>query len=163
MTREQSIVQRLRGRLTTIPKPGTEPRFLRYGEVMHCLIGGSPKAGDDAGDWQLTSSALDPSAAGGFMVQSHVWATEPLCAEAAAEIEDLQRDREQLLDVLRTCVGFCPYCEGAGVTAHGTCDEDSWEETCEHCKPARDLYERLRPMPEPPTPAARELDDDIAF
>ena len=64
--------------------------------------------------------------------------------------------------LLRELASRCGYCEGAGVTVHGTCDEDSWEETCEHCKPIWDLAERIQPPPPPPS-LHPVLEDDIAF
>lgn len=83
-----SLIERLRARLVPVPKPGTEPRFVRYGDTMRGLICFFPKIGDDAGECQLGGNLA--AGASGFMVQPHVWATEPLCEESALAIEELK-------------------------------------------------------------------------
>lgn len=77
---------RLRARVVPVPRPGTSPRLVPYGTVVHGTIGGPPpKPGDDAGELQV----MHPwgGAALGYYAQPHVWATEPLCAEAAEVLD----------------------------------------------------------------------------
>jgi len=86
------IVERLRERLTTAPKPGTEPFMPFPGWTYYLNVGGSqPKAGDDAG-CQLATVFEE---ADGRQVQEMVYAPEPLCFEAASEIVRLRRALEE--------------------------------------------------------------------
>jgi hypothetical protein len=89
------LLDRLRARLITVPKPGTEPfKPGPSGITMFCDSGVPHKAGDDAG--LQTVSELWRGSYGEWRVQEHVYAVEPLCAEAAAEIERRDAEIERL-------------------------------------------------------------------
>lgn len=89
--RPKDLVLRLRERLITVPKPGTEPRVMATGEWLSCSVGGEHKAGDDAGEQMLSNYyGLQNQPA---RVQQHVYEVEPLCEEAAQEIERLRNMR----------------------------------------------------------------------
>lgn len=87
----RKIITELRARVVAVPKPGTQPRTLGPGDWMNCLVGGSPKPGDDAGECQLHD--YPPAYASGLYasgvmppqpmrVQPHIYVTEPLCERA---------------------------------------------------------------------------------
>lgn len=91
MTKVRTLVERLRARLITIPKPGTEPRVISPNEFMTMTVGGEHHVGEDAGEIMLPNvyGAVAPRK------QQHIYAVEPLCGEAADEIELLQQDAER--------------------------------------------------------------------
>lgn len=84
------LVERLRARLVTVPKPGTKP-FAPTGSVPMVIGGGPYKPGDDAGlqgvhDYTAPRGMTQP-----WRVQAHVYAGEPLAYEAADELERLRK------------------------------------------------------------------------
>lgn len=89
--------------------------------------------------------------------QARGWRTD--CEYLLAKIDELQADLKacapHILDYARNCEA----CEGSGEIL-GYEDEAS---PCEHCKPLRDLEERINPSPPPPAPVYAEVDDDIMF
>jgi hypothetical protein len=87
------LTDRLRARLITVPKPGTEP-FTPQGPIT-MWISWEHKAGDDAGLAylpEITTPFPRPA-----RVQEHIYVVEPLCAEAAAEIERLTGENAAVL------------------------------------------------------------------
>jgi hypothetical protein len=84
----KDIVERLRERLITIPKPGTQPFKPGVGGIEMTVGGGPHKPGDDAGLNTAPLSFIRPTS--DWYVQQFVYAIEPLCAEAADEIERLR-------------------------------------------------------------------------
>ena len=87
-----NLVERLRSRLVTVPKPGTEPRVMAPNEWMSMTVGGEHKAGDDAGEIMLPNFY----GAAANRKQQHIYVVEPLCKEAAAEIERLRGELEHI-------------------------------------------------------------------
>ena len=83
----KDIVERLRARVIIVAKPGTKP-FKPDGPIEMTFGGGPFKAGDDAGIQSVAASYNFPSSQ--WWVQEHIYAVEPLCAEAADEIERLR-------------------------------------------------------------------------
>jgi hypothetical protein len=152
----KGIVERLRARLITIPKPGTQP-FKPVGSIEMTCGGGPFKAGDDAGLRTVPLSFAHPSSES--WVQQHVYAVEPICAEAADEIESLKLLLTKCLPELRNLTQHCEACEGSGEILGA----DESAEACLHCKPIRDLIDQIEP-PKPPVPQPiAEPEDDIAF
>lgn len=87
----KDIVERLRERLIVVPKPGTVPRDAMPNEWITCTIGGEYKDGDDAGLQYVQGSVMLPQPANFVArLQLHIYAIEPLCREAANEIERLR-------------------------------------------------------------------------
>lgn len=80
----KDIVERLRERTISIPKPGTKP-FQPHGPITTTIGGPPKKPGEDLG----VSSVYSPIP-NQWLVQEHICAIEPLCAEAADEIERLR-------------------------------------------------------------------------
>lgn len=86
------LIARLRQRrLITVPKPGTEPRVSYPGETFTCWTGGEHQPGDDAGMQFLPNYSVQGFANQPMRVQEHIYAVEPLCEEAAQEIERLRK------------------------------------------------------------------------
>lgn len=84
--------------------------------------------------------------------------------EICWKLDEVRGLLKEALPHLRDRVSSCEACEGAGVVAHGTSDEDSYEETCEVCKDIQDLIARIEPrLPKPTPPPEPDEDDDIAF
>lgn len=81
------IVTRLRERIELVPKPGTEPYLPGFGEGP-VITNASPssKPGEDAGIFWLEGPYLNQK------LQMHIWAVDPLCEEAAKEIERLTEE-----------------------------------------------------------------------
>jgi hypothetical protein len=93
-----TLTERLRARLITIPKPGSEP-FTPGPSGITCWIGGTHVAGDDAGlQYLFQYSTFGPPPP--HKVQAHIYAIEPLCAEAADEIERLHEEIKRLTKAL---------------------------------------------------------------
>lgn len=91
MDKRDTLLKRLRARLITVPKPGTEPRVLYPGETFTCWTGREHQPGDDAGEQFLPNYSVQGFANQPMRVQPHVYAVEPLCEEAAQEIERLRK------------------------------------------------------------------------
>lgn len=100
------LLSRLRARLVAVPKPGTEPREIRYGEWFTFSTGGKYKAGEDAGEQSLPSVSMYTGHNPPMRVQQHVYVVEPLCEEAAKEIERLTLEREQLREALADAIAL---------------------------------------------------------
>ena len=92
---KNQLIERLRARLITVPKPGTTPWETNYPITLTSSIGGDHKAGDDAGMQQVASVHFF-GGANKPKLQEHIYAVEPLCEEAAEEIERLTRERDEL-------------------------------------------------------------------
>lgn len=89
----KSLPERLRERLITVWKPGSKPFKPVYPVIYTTHVGGEHKAGDPAGygSFNPTAGACaaghDPNS---WMMYEMIYAVDPLCEEAAKEIEKLQ-------------------------------------------------------------------------
>lgn len=87
-----TLVERLRQRLITVWKPGSKPFRPIYPIIYTTSVGGVHKPGDPAGygSFNPTANACaaghDPNS---WMMYEMVYAVDPLCEEAAKEIETL--------------------------------------------------------------------------
>lgn len=86
------IVTSLRGRLITVPKPGTDPFVPPQPFWITVDTAQDHKPGDDAGLQYLPSifTGCAASAPPPMRVQEHIYVVDPLCEEAAREIERLR-------------------------------------------------------------------------
>ena len=105
------IVERLRARLIFVPKPGTEWRDTLANEWIDFTIGGEHKAGDDAG-LQYQTSMHFAGLQSKPKVRPHIYAVEPLCAEAADRIDALEARVARLEGALRAMVATGKYWQG---------------------------------------------------
>lgn len=79
-----NLVSRLRQRLITVPKPGTQPFDMSAaGYFQMGSVGGTHKPGDSAG----VLSVFNTWGGGGNKLQEHIFAVDPLCEEAAQALE----------------------------------------------------------------------------
>lgn len=87
----ENLVERLRERLITVPKPGSRPFEPTYPISYTYVTGEKHKPGDSAGvqmvNVNLTAASFVPSH---FVAQEFVYAPSKLEWDAAAEIERLQ-------------------------------------------------------------------------
>lgn len=84
-----NLVARLRARTIIVPKPGTEP-FVPTQPFWVTSDAGPHQAGEEAGLQYLPSFSTLGSSNAPMRVQAHVYVVEPLCEEAAEEIERLR-------------------------------------------------------------------------
>lgn len=84
------LVARLRKRLITVPEPGSEPFVPPQPFWVTCDMG-EHKAGDSAGLQYLPTLSVTGMNPQPMRVQKHIYVVEPLCEEAAQEIERLRR------------------------------------------------------------------------
>lgn len=91
----KSLVERLRDRLITVPKPGSEPFKPSPLFYWNVTIGGEHKAGDSAG-YQSIFYGIAGYGDGGGYLQEHIYVVDPLCEEAAKAIEQLETDVDTL-------------------------------------------------------------------
>lgn len=89
----KSLPERLRERLITVWKPGSKPFKPVYPIIYTTSVGGNHKAGDPAG-YMGFNPTVGACAAGydssACLMQEMIYAVDPLCEEAAKEIEKLQ-------------------------------------------------------------------------
>lgn len=93
-TLTSNLVARLRARTIIVPKPGTEP-FVPTQPFWVTSDAGPHQAGEEAGLQYLPSFSTLGSSNAPMRVQAHVYVVEPLCEEAAEEIERLRADAER--------------------------------------------------------------------
>lgn len=86
-SQSSNLVSRLRQRLITVPKPDSKPFDMpAAGYFQMGSVGGTHKPGDSAGVLSIFSTCAN----GGNKLQEHIYAVDPLCEEAATEIERLR-------------------------------------------------------------------------
>lgn len=95
----RSLIERLRERLVTVPKPGSKPFKPTQQMILYSTGGGEHKPGDPAGYSNFNPTA-NACAAGHdstyWMALEMVYAVDPLCEEAAQALEKWAQTVEKL-------------------------------------------------------------------
>lgn len=92
----KNLIERLRQRLITVPRPGSKPfQPSPLGFYQSTTTGAAHKPGDPAGVFSILNYGCGPQ-----MMQEHVYAVDPLCEEAAKALELLTGDIDALHEAI---------------------------------------------------------------